>query len=97
MTPLTIKPFVQKPVRAKRIDREGLEQAALITELRIRMIPATINALVQLRFAAASAASFGHACFHAGKMACSSLNRAFTTSTVPGGSVFGMVGSAGGW
>ncbi|MCO7576189.1 MULTISPECIES: VRR-NUC domain-containing protein [Pseudomonas chlororaphis group] len=35
MKPLTIKPFVQKPVRAKRIDREGLEQAALITELRI--------------------------------------------------------------
>jgi hypothetical protein len=32
-----MKPFTPKPVRAKRIDREGLEQAALITELRIRM------------------------------------------------------------
>jgi len=32
-----MKPFAPKPVRAKRIDREGLEQAALITELRIRM------------------------------------------------------------
>ena len=37
MKPLTLKPFKQKPVRTKRIDREGLEQAALITELRIRM------------------------------------------------------------
>jgi len=32
-----MKPFALKPVRAKRIDREGLEQAALMTELRIRM------------------------------------------------------------
>lgn len=32
-----MKSFTPKPVRAKRIDREGLEQAALITELRIRM------------------------------------------------------------
>lgn len=32
-----MKPFSSKPVRAKRIDREGLEQTALITELRIRM------------------------------------------------------------
>ncbi|VVO20134.1 hypothetical protein PS712_04167 [Pseudomonas fluorescens] len=32
-----MKPFAIKPLRAKRIDREGLEQAALMTELRIRM------------------------------------------------------------
>lgn len=31
------KLFKQKTVRAKSIDREGLEQAALIAELRIRM------------------------------------------------------------
>ena len=31
------KLFKQKPVRAKSIDREGQEQAALMTELRIRM------------------------------------------------------------
>jgi hypothetical protein len=37
MTPAAPKLFKQKPVRAKSIDREGLEQAALIAELRIRM------------------------------------------------------------
>lgn len=37
MKPAAMKLFKTKPVRAKRIDREGLEQAALITELRIRM------------------------------------------------------------
>ncbi|ETF08356.1 VRR-NUC domain-containing protein [Pseudomonas moraviensis] len=31
------KLFKPKAVRAKRVDREGLEQAALIAELRIRM------------------------------------------------------------
>lgn len=31
------KLFKQKPVRAKSIDREGQEQAVLMTELRIRM------------------------------------------------------------
>jgi hypothetical protein len=34
---LSIKPFALKPVRKKTIDREGQEQAALLTELRIRM------------------------------------------------------------
>ncbi|QJC78876.1 VRR-NUC domain-containing protein [Pseudomonas umsongensis] len=37
MTPVVMKQFKQKPVRAKSIDREGQEQAALMTELRIRM------------------------------------------------------------
>ncbi|WP_338585855.1 VRR-NUC domain-containing protein [Pseudomonas sp. MAG733B] len=37
MKALTIKPFALKPVRKKVIDREGQEQAALLTELRIRM------------------------------------------------------------
>jgi len=37
MKPAAMKLFQTKTVRAKRIDREGLEQAALITELRIRM------------------------------------------------------------
>jgi hypothetical protein len=32
-----MKPFSPKPVRAKSIDREGLEQAALMAELRFRM------------------------------------------------------------
>ncbi len=32
-----MKPFTLKPVRAKRIDREGLEQAALMAELWVRM------------------------------------------------------------
>ncbi|WP_458368729.1 VRR-NUC domain-containing protein [Pseudomonas mandelii] len=31
------KLFKPKAIRAKRVDREGIEQAALITELRIRM------------------------------------------------------------
>jgi hypothetical protein len=34
---LTIKPFALKPVRKQIIDREGQEQAALLTELRIRL------------------------------------------------------------
>lgn len=37
MKTATMKLFKPKPVRAKRVDREGVEQAALITELRIRM------------------------------------------------------------
>ncbi len=37
MKALTLKPFKQKPVRAKSVDREGLEQAALMAELRARM------------------------------------------------------------
>ena len=37
MTPVAMKQFKQKPVRAKSIDREGQEQAALMTELRICM------------------------------------------------------------
>jgi hypothetical protein len=37
MKPAAMKLFKQKPVRAKSIDREGLEQAALIAELRVRM------------------------------------------------------------
>jgi hypothetical protein len=37
MTPTAMKLFKQTPVRAKSIDREGQEQAALMTELRIRI------------------------------------------------------------
>ena len=37
MKPAIPKLFKQKAVRAKSVDREGLEQAALMTELRIRM------------------------------------------------------------
>ncbi|WP_408596608.1 VRR-NUC domain-containing protein [Pseudomonas sp. PLMAX] len=37
MKALTIKPFALKPVRKQIIDREGQEQAALLTELRIRL------------------------------------------------------------
>ena len=37
MTPIAMTLFKQKPVRAKSIDREGQEQAALMIELRIRM------------------------------------------------------------
>ena len=37
MKPGTPKLFKQKAVRAKSVDREGQEQAALMTELRIRM------------------------------------------------------------
>jgi len=37
MKPAAMRLFKDKPVRAKRVDREGLEQAALIAELRIRM------------------------------------------------------------
>jgi hypothetical protein len=37
MKPASMRLFKAKPVRAKRVDREGLEQAALIAELRIRM------------------------------------------------------------
>lgn len=37
MKPAAMRLFKAKPVRAKRVDREGLEQAALIAELRIRM------------------------------------------------------------
>ncbi len=37
MTALTIKPFAPKPVRKKTVDREGQEQTALLTELRIRL------------------------------------------------------------
>lgn len=37
MKPTAMKLFKQTPVRAKSIDREGQEQAALMTELRIRM------------------------------------------------------------
>jgi len=35
MKPAAMKLFKTKPMRAKRVDREGIEQAALITELRI--------------------------------------------------------------
>jgi hypothetical protein len=37
MTPVAMKQFKQKSVRAKPVDREGLEQAALMAELRARM------------------------------------------------------------
>jgi hypothetical protein len=37
MTPVAMKQFNQKVVRAKPVDREGLEQAALMAELRARM------------------------------------------------------------
>jgi hypothetical protein len=37
MTPVAMKQFKQKVVRAKPVDREGLEQAALMAELRTRM------------------------------------------------------------
>ncbi len=37
MKAATMKLFKPKAVRSKRVDREGIEQAALITELRIRM------------------------------------------------------------
>lgn len=37
MTPVAMKQFKQKSMRAKPVDREGQEQAALITELRIRL------------------------------------------------------------
>lgn len=37
MKPAAMRLFKEKPVRTKRVDREGLEQAALIAELRIRM------------------------------------------------------------
>jgi hypothetical protein len=37
MTPVAMKQFMQKSERAKPVDREGQEQAALMTELRIRM------------------------------------------------------------
>ncbi|MBH3405713.1 VRR-NUC domain-containing protein [Pseudomonas glycinae] len=37
MKPVAMKLFKAKPVRAKRVDREGIEQAALITELRLRL------------------------------------------------------------
>lgn len=37
MKPAAMRLFKAKPVRAKRVDREGLEQTALIAELRIRM------------------------------------------------------------
>ena len=37
MKPAAMTLFKQKPVRAKSVDREGLEQAALMAELRARM------------------------------------------------------------
>ncbi|MDI3391426.1 VRR-NUC domain-containing protein [Pseudomonas sp. V98_8] len=37
MTPVAMKQFKQKSVRAKPVDREGMEQAALMAELRARM------------------------------------------------------------
>ena len=37
MKPAIPKLFKQKAIRAKSVDREGLEQAALMTELRMRM------------------------------------------------------------
>ena len=37
MKPAVMTLFKQKPVRAKSVDREGLEQAALMAELRARM------------------------------------------------------------
>ncbi|KAB2527464.1 VRR-NUC domain-containing protein [Pseudomonas sp. GXM4] len=37
MKPAAMRLFKAKPVRAKRVDREGQEQTALIAELRIRM------------------------------------------------------------
>lgn len=37
MKPAAMRLFKDKPVRARRVDREGMEQAALIAELRIRM------------------------------------------------------------
>ena len=37
MTPVAMKQFKPKSTRAKPVDREGLEQAALMAELRARM------------------------------------------------------------
>jgi hypothetical protein len=37
MKPVTIKVFKPGSTRAKQVDREGLEQAALMVELRLRM------------------------------------------------------------
>ncbi len=37
MTPVAMRQFKQKVVRTKPVDREGLEQAALMAELRARM------------------------------------------------------------
>ena len=37
MKPVTMKAFKPRSPRAKRVDREGLEQAALMAELRLRM------------------------------------------------------------
>lgn len=37
MKPASPKQFKKKPIRAKPVDREGLEQAALMEELRVRM------------------------------------------------------------
>lgn len=37
MKPMIIKPFAQKPVRKKAVDREGQEQASLMAELRVCM------------------------------------------------------------
>ncbi|MNH15440.1 hypothetical protein D3C79_750540 [compost metagenome] len=60
------------------------------------LMPAATKDLIQLRLAAFRASSSGQACFHAGKMACSSLNRALTTSVVPGSSCLaGACASAG--
>lgn len=36
MTKPLMKPFSAKPARAKRVDREGLEQAALLKEIELR-------------------------------------------------------------
>jgi hypothetical protein len=36
MKPAALKLFKQKPIRAKAIDREGLEQAALLSEIELR-------------------------------------------------------------
>lgn len=37
MKPVAMKPFKTRTTRAKPVDREGLEQAALMAELRARM------------------------------------------------------------
>lgn len=36
MKPLELKPFGLKPIRKKSIDREGMEQAALLSEIELR-------------------------------------------------------------
>src|SRR5690348_10091786 len=55
-------------------------------------MPSAMKALTQLRLAAPNASSVGQACFHAGNIACNSLNNELTTSTVPGGNCLEICG-----